>query len=59
MEKRIRVLVAKPGLDGHDRGARVARREPCGWVAGQVFFTGPSTTELDALARRAAPPVSR
>ena len=22
-EKRIRVLVAKPGLDGHDRGARV------------------------------------
>ena len=23
MEKRIRVLVAKPGLDGHDRGAKV------------------------------------
>jgi methylmalonyl-CoA mutase, C-terminal domain len=23
MERRIRVLVAKPGLDGHDRGARV------------------------------------
>ena len=22
-EKKIRVLVAKPGLDGHDRGARV------------------------------------
>ena len=22
-EKRIRVLVAKPGLDGHDRGAKV------------------------------------
>lgn len=23
MEKRIKVLVAKPGLDGHDRGARI------------------------------------
>ena len=23
MEKNIRVLVAKPGLDGHDRGAKV------------------------------------
>jgi methylmalonyl-CoA mutase C-terminal domain/subunit len=23
MEKRIRVMVAKPGLDGHDRGAKV------------------------------------
>ena len=22
-EKKIRVLVAKPGLDGHDRGAKV------------------------------------
>lgn len=26
MEKRIRVLVAKPGLDGHDRGAKVIVR---------------------------------
>ena len=25
-EKRIRVLVAKPGLDGHDRGAKVVAR---------------------------------
>ncbi|HCQ00823.1 MAG TPA: methylmalonyl-CoA mutase, partial [Candidatus Latescibacteria bacterium] len=23
MERKIRVLVAKPGLDGHDRGAKV------------------------------------
>ena len=23
MEKRIRILIAKPGLDGHDRGAKV------------------------------------
>jgi methylmalonyl-CoA mutase C-terminal domain/subunit len=26
MEKNIRVLVAKPGLDGHDRGAKVVAR---------------------------------
>ncbi|TYO97831.1 cobalamin B12-binding domain-containing protein [Desulfallas thermosapovorans] len=26
MAKKIRVLVAKPGLDGHDRGARVIAR---------------------------------
>lgn len=26
MEKTIRVLVAKPGLDGHDRGAKVIAR---------------------------------
>ena len=25
-EKRIRVLVAKPGLDGHDRGAKIVAR---------------------------------
>ncbi|MEW6568515.1 MAG: cobalamin B12-binding domain-containing protein [Chloroflexota bacterium] len=26
MQKKIRVLVAKPGLDGHDRGAKVIAR---------------------------------
>lgn len=26
MDKRIRVIVAKPGLDGHDRGAKVVAR---------------------------------
>jgi methylmalonyl-CoA mutase C-terminal domain/subunit len=26
MEKKIRVLVAKPGLDGHDRGAKIVAR---------------------------------
>ena len=26
MEKKIRVVVAKPGLDGHDRGAKVIAR---------------------------------
>ncbi|MBN1261551.1 MAG: cobalamin B12-binding domain-containing protein [Anaerolineae bacterium] len=26
MERKIRVLIAKPGLDGHDRGAKVVAR---------------------------------
>ncbi|HUN59985.1 MAG TPA: cobalamin B12-binding domain-containing protein [Candidatus Binataceae bacterium] len=26
MEKRLRILVAKPGLDGHDRGAKIIAR---------------------------------
>jgi methylmalonyl-CoA mutase C-terminal domain/subunit len=26
LEKRIRVLIAKPGLDGHDRGAKIIAR---------------------------------
>lgn len=26
MERKIRILVAKPGLDGHDRGARIIAR---------------------------------
>ncbi|WP_126993353.1 cobalamin B12-binding domain-containing protein [Thermosipho globiformans] len=26
MEKKIRVLIAKPGLDGHDRGAKVVSK---------------------------------
>ncbi|HEX3131234.1 MAG TPA: methylmalonyl-CoA mutase, partial [Thermoanaerobaculia bacterium] len=25
-ERRIRILIAKPGLDGHDRGAKVVAR---------------------------------
>ncbi|MFQ6110901.1 MAG: methylmalonyl-CoA mutase, partial [Nitrospinota bacterium] len=25
-EQRIRVIIAKPGLDGHDRGAQVVAR---------------------------------
>jgi methylmalonyl-CoA mutase C-terminal domain/subunit len=26
MEKKIRILIAKPGLDGHDRGAKIIAR---------------------------------
>ena len=39
MEKRIRVLVAKPGLDGHDRGAKVVARalRSAGF---EVIYTG-------------------
>ena len=39
MEKRVRVLVAKPGLDGHDRGAKVVARalRDAGF---EVIYTG-------------------
>jgi methylmalonyl-CoA mutase cobalamin-binding domain/chain len=38
-ERKIRILVAKPGLDGHDRGARILAR--CFRDAGfEVIYTG-------------------
>ncbi len=39
MDKRVRVLVAKPGLDGHDRGAKVVARalRDAGF---EVIYTG-------------------
>ena len=38
-ERKIRVMVAKPGLDGHDRGARILAR--CFRDAGfEVIYTG-------------------
>ncbi|MEJ2724147.1 MAG: methylmalonyl-CoA mutase, partial [Deltaproteobacteria bacterium] len=38
-ERRLRVMVAKPGLDGHDRGARVIARafRDAGY---EVVYTG-------------------
>lgn len=38
-EKRLRILVAKPGLDGHDRGAKVVARalRDAGF---EVIYTG-------------------
>ncbi len=38
-EKRLRVIVAKPGLDGHDRGAKIIARalRDAGY---EVFYTG-------------------
>ena len=38
-EKKIRVLVAKPGLDGHDRGAKVIARAPRD-AGKEVSYTG-------------------
>ncbi|MBU2535569.1 MAG: cobalamin B12-binding domain-containing protein [Chloroflexota bacterium] len=39
MERKLRVLVAKPGLDGHDRGARIIARgfRDAGF---EVIYTG-------------------
>ena len=46
MESRIRVLIAKPGLDGHDRGAKViaralrdARVSNVVWLTADVHYT--------------------
>jgi len=51
MERRIRVLVAKPGLDGHDRGARViaAALRDAGM---EVIYTGLRAT-VPAIAAAA------
>ena len=39
LDKKIRILIAKPGLDGHDRGAKVLAR--CFRDAGfEVIYTG-------------------
>jgi len=39
LEKKLRVLIAKPGLDGHDRGARIIARgyRDAGY---EVIYTG-------------------
>lgn len=50
-EKRIRVLIAKPGLDGHDRGAKVvvqALKE----AGMEVIYTGLHKT-IDEIVRTA------
>lgn len=50
METRVRVLVAKPGLDGHDRGAKVVARalRDAGF---EVIYTGlHQTPEMIAAA---------
>jgi len=38
-ERKIRVLVAKPGLDGHDRGAKVVARALRDYGM-EVIYTG-------------------
>lgn len=51
MEKRIRVLVGKPGLDGHDRGAKVVAQalKDAGM---EVVYTGLHKT-VDQIVRMA------
>jgi methylmalonyl-CoA mutase C-terminal domain/subunit len=39
MSRRIRVVVAKPGLDGHDRGAKIIART-LGDAGMEVIYTG-------------------
>ena len=49
-EKKIRVLVAKPGLDGHDRGAKVIAQELRD-AGMEVIYTGlRQTPEMIAAA---------
>ena len=54
-ERKIRILVAKPGLDGHDRGAKVVARalRDAGF---EVIYTGPPP---DARHDRAPRPSRR
>jgi methylmalonyl-CoA mutase, C-terminal domain len=51
-EKRIRVLIAKPGLDGHDRGAKIIARalRDAGM---EVIYTGLRQTQ-EMIASAAA-----
>ena len=48
MAKRVRVLIAKPGLDGHDRGAKVVARalRDAGM---EVIYTGLRQTPEDIV----------
>ena len=48
MAKKIRVLIAKPGLDGHDRGAKVVARalRDAGM---EVIYTGLRQTPEDIV----------
>jgi methylmalonyl-CoA mutase C-terminal domain/subunit len=39
MEKKIRILIAKPGLDGHDRGAKLVARALSD-AGMEVIYTG-------------------
>ena len=49
MDKKIKVLVAKPGLDGHDRGAKVVSRalRDAGM---EVIYTGIRQTPAQIVA---------
>ena len=48
-ERKIRVLIAKPGLDGHDRGAKVIARELRD-AGMEVIYTGLRQTPEQIVA---------
>ena len=48
-QRRIRVLVAKPGLDGHDRGAKIVARALRG-AGFEVIYTGLHQTPEQLVA---------
>jgi len=52
-EKKLRIVVAKPGLDGHDRGAKVVARalRDAGF---EVIYTGLRQTP-EQIAETAIP----
>lgn len=49
MERRIRVLIAKPGLDGHDRGAKIVARALSD-AGMEVIYTGLHQTPEQIVA---------
>lgn len=49
MERKIRVLIAKPGLDGHDRGAKIVARALSD-VGMEVIYTGLHQTPEQIVA---------
>src|SRR5678816_3994097 len=48
-ERKIRVLVAKPGLDGHDRGAKIVAQGPRD-AGFEVIYTGLHQTPEQIVA---------
>ncbi len=49
MEKKIRLLIAKPGLDGHDRGAKIIARALSD-AGMEVIYTGLHQTAEQIVA---------
>ena len=49
VERKIRVVVAKPGLDGHDRGAKIVARALRDAVM-EVIYTGLHQTPEEVVA---------
>ena len=49
MERRVRILIAKPGLDGHDRGAKIVARALSD-AGMEVIYTGLHQTPEQIVA---------